>query len=251
MVSGIHTGHAGSRLAGHHSRGAGTVRSTASVRAGTTSHARGPAPGAASARGAHSNSSFKGGRTAHASATADSQQPLPSTNTVAESRFVGCSKKVRDSESDIVEKIFFLLMGVFNPMSVSTCLFFFGLSGLTLTKVMPGLSQGSLLPAGVLGLILSVQMQKLLGMLAGKLESSALLSMEDAIGVLGEISVSIPSGRTGEVVFVLGQGKRNYSAKSNDGETAISRGAKVLIVDIEDNVVFVEPIDACLDDLNS
>src|SRR5258708_1970059 len=89
MVSGIHTGHAGSRLAGHHSRGAGTIRSTASVRAGTARHAS----TASHARGKASGS-----------------------DTVAESRFIGCAKKVRHSESDIVEKIFFLLMGVFNPM---------------------------------------------------------------------------------------------------------------------------------------
>lgn len=236
MVSGIHAGHAGSRLAGNHARGAGTVRTSASVRTSTVTHARGASPRGTGARSTHNHSSVKGGRAAQ------------TTKGVEENSFVNCSKKVKDSESDIVEKIFFSLMGVFNPMSLSTCLFFFGLSGLTLIRVSPGLSQASLLPACVLALILSVQMQKLLGLLAGKLESSALLSMEDAIGSLGEISVSIPEGRTGEVVFVLGQSKRNYSAKALDCETKIQRGTKVLIVDIEDNVVFVEPFD---DDFNT
>ncbi len=64
--------------------------------------------------------------------------------------------------------------------------------------------------------------------------------VEEAIGHEAEVCVSIQPGRTGEVTYVLGSKRYNMPAKSNVAESVYKRGAKVMIADVREGVVFVD-----------
>lgn len=156
--------------------------------------------------------------------------------------FINASREV-ETESNFTEQLYFSAMGVLNPMALALFIFFFGASGLIVTRYSPGLGATSGIPAGVAGLLMTMVIQNCLGWFASKLENSVVNLLDDAIGLVGEITVSIATGRTGEVMFVLNQGRRNYAAKALDPAAEIKRGAKVLIVDREEDLMFVQPFD--------
>ena len=63
----------------------------------------------------------------------------------------------------------------------------------------------------------------------------------DAIGHVAEVSASIGQGGTGEVTYVIGTTRFNAAAKSASSSETIKRGSKVLIVEREGHLVYVEP----------
>lgn len=66
--------------------------------------------------------------------------------------------------------------------------------------------------------------------------------LSDAVGQTAEITLSIPTGGTGELVVLLGKTRKYYAAKCKDSLLEIKRGSKVKIVDIAVNTMFVEPV---------
>jgi hypothetical protein len=65
-------------------------------------------------------------------------------------------------------------------------------------------------------------------------------SRKEALGAIGEVSVGISNGGTGEIVAVVGHSLQHYCAKSARAEDQIGRGTKIRIVDVGPNVMFVE-----------
>jgi hypothetical protein len=157
--------------------------------------------------------------------------------------YVNCHDTALESEIDYKDQVFFFLMGILNPMSIAMSIFLFGASGLVILNYFPNMTKDSLIPAGFAALVLTMLFQNLLGMFAAKVENSALHILDDAIGSIGEITVPIPQGKTGEVMFVLGEGRKNYSAKCLNADKDIKRGTKVVIIDLEDSLALVEPCD--------
>lgn len=158
--------------------------------------------------------------------------------------YINCGASKGETDKEPIEQAYFLLMGILNPMSISMAVFFFGASGLAILRYMPGFTPSlTYLPAATGAVLGTAVLQGALGWFADRLENSSTNSLADAIGTTGEVTVSIPVGKTGEVLFVLGQGRKNYSAKSFDPQKEIKRGTRVLIVNLENNVVYVDPIE--------
>lgn len=129
------------------------------------------------------------------------------------------------------------VMSIVSPMSMSLFLAFFGLVGMAIYKLGPI----SLIPAIAAGVIMRQVGQYALRTFVRASHVSTASKVEDAIGHSAEVSVSIQPGRTGEITYVLGSKRYNMPAKSQQEESEFKRGAKVLICDIKNGVVFVEP----------
>jgi membrane protein implicated in regulation of membrane protease activity len=125
-------------------------------------------------------------------------------------------------------------------MRLSTFTGFFGAGGFLAWHYAPWLGYMTLIPAGVSGVIATEVMKRAMSLLVSKLSSSSLIKQEDSIGRIAQVSTPISDGRLGEVSYVIGTSRFNASAKAaHPGETFI-RGSKVMIVETEGPVVYVE-----------
>lgn len=136
---------------------------------------------------------------------------------------------------------YFQIMSVFNPTSISVFLGFVGLSGLAIKTAMPWLGLVSLVPAGIIGFVAVIVMRNVFAYLTARLNVSNTHRSGDAIGHIAEVSTPISAGGTGEVTYVIGTSRFNAAAKCSKPEEAVSRGSKVVIVEREGHLVFVEP----------
>lgn len=182
------------------------------------------------ARGGKVNSTTNGGA-GHSDASAGSEHLSQTYLNTTQSA---------ETDNLYLEQAFFFLMGIINPMSIALMIFFFGATGLLILRYLPGIPTENLWPALVGALLASSVTQHLLGWIAAKVENPELHLSDDVVGSVGEISVTIQPGKLGEVVFVLGLGRKNYQAKAMDPNKQIKRGTRVLIIDFEDNIAWVE-----------
>lgn len=128
-------------------------------------------------------------------------------------------------------------MSWMSPTSMAIFLGFFGVTGLTLYKL--GLI--SLVPAILAGLLMRNVTMLMLRWFVKNSHVSTTSRVEEAIGYEAEVCVSIQPGRTGEVTYVLGSKRYNMPAKSETADLIYKRGSKVMISDVRDGVVFVQP----------
>lgn len=129
------------------------------------------------------------------------------------------------------------VMSWISPASMAIFLAFFGITGMAVYK----LQALSLVPAILVGLIMRNATMMMLRWFVRQSHVSTTSRVEEAIGHLAEVCVSIQPGRTGEVTYVLGSKRYNMPAKSNEKESEYKRGSKVMIADVRDGVVFVDP----------
>jgi hypothetical protein len=129
------------------------------------------------------------------------------------------------------------VMGWISPASMAIFLAFFGITGMAIFK----LGALSLVPAIAVGLIMRNATMMLLRWFVSQSHVSTTSRVEEAIGHAAEVCVSIQPGRTGEVTYVLGSKRYNMPAKSAVAENEYKRGAKVMIADVREGVVFVDP----------
>ncbi len=134
-------------------------------------------------------------------------------------------------------------MRVLSPMSAAIFLFWFGMAGVFMMHYFSALGQLSLAPAAVASFVATTLTQKMMGAFLGKLKPTGGLSLEQSIGTIGELTVSIPENGTGEVLFMLGDSRCNYPAKAAKAGATIKRATRVVILNIENRIVYVEPYD--------
>jgi membrane protein implicated in regulation of membrane protease activity len=137
-------------------------------------------------------------------------------------------------------KLFFTVIGILSPMSLSLFTGFFGSVGFLTWHYAPWLGYLTLIPAIAVGAVATDVLKRTMSTIVGKLASSSLTKKEEAIGRIAQVNTPIAEGRLGEVSYVIGTTRFNASAKSNPGED-FARGSKVMIVDTQGPVVFVEP----------
>lgn len=147
--------------------------------------------------------------------------------------------KTGNIDVHVRQKTPFLLrfMSWMSPTSMAIFLGFFGLIGLTVYKL--GLI--SIVPAIAAGLIMRNVTMVMLRWFVRNSHVSTTSRVEEAIGYEAQVCVSIQPGRTGEITYVLGSKRYNMPAKSETADLEYKRGAKVIISDIRDGVVFVQP----------
>lgn len=129
------------------------------------------------------------------------------------------------------------VMSWVSPASMAIFLAFFGITGMAIFK----LGALSLVPAIAVGLLMRNVTMYMLRWFVRQSHVSTTARVEECIGHAAEVCVSIQPGRTGEITYVLGSKRYNMPAKSNVSETEYKRGSKVLISDVRDGVVFVDP----------
>jgi len=121
-------------------------------------------------------------------------------------------------------------------MAFLTC---FGAAGYLLTRLSPWAFPAVVLGAFIGGAIGAVIVARFLGLvLAGERE----MDPDDyrLAGTVGRVTVPIPAGGTGEVVFSKVGARRSEAARSLGG-TPIPRGAEVVITDYVDGKAIVQP----------
>lgn len=136
-----------------------------------------------------------------------------------------------------------LLLKITSPYTIACFAFFFGLMGLITLKYLPILGPITLLPATICGVIGYNIMTKMMNSLADKLYASSSHKEEDVIGTVGELTIPIEAGRTGEMIYVRGGTRHTVPAKGKDPSANIAKASKVWIADIVDGVFVVEPYD--------
>ncbi len=152
---------------------------------------------------------------------------------------------VNADSADRSEQLYFLILRLFNPLAMALFTFSFGAGGLVSLKYQIS-PVPSYVQACAVGLLFTWFVQKLMDWVISKLDTGTCDTVSDAIGMIAEVSVSIPSNGTGEVVLVLGQCRRNYPARAFDSYAELRRGSKVVIVENEGKIFFVESFDSVL-----
>lgn len=130
---------------------------------------------------------------------------------------------------------------IFNPMTIAVFLAFFGISGIFSLKIFPTLGIFSLIPAALVGLLITGQVIRAMGWMIRQMHVTSQPDTADFIGQRADVTVPIESGEVGEVVFVVGLSRYNKSARAVNPEAHFEQGSKVIISDVENNVVLVEP----------
>lgn len=139
------------------------------------------------------------------------------------------------------KNLYFTLLSIFSPMTISIFIGFFGATGITVRSFLPWMGPFTLIPAVLAGVVAVNLMKAILGWATSKLTASSLTSSQQAIGQIAEVNTPIKDGRLGEVSYVIGLTRFNAAARPAKVGSEISRGAKVIIVETDGPVVLVEP----------
>jgi hypothetical protein len=136
-----------------------------------------------------------------------------------------------------------LFLTIFNPMRMASFLLYFGVIGRLIQLIFPWMGWFTLLPAVIAGVIGSYLVLQLFAFMYAKLQSSSMAVVEDLIGQQADVTCAIPPGRTGEITYVTGAKRYASAAKAFKAGKGFAKGDKVMIVNIENSVYFVEPWD--------
>jgi membrane protein implicated in regulation of membrane protease activity len=128
-----------------------------------------------------------------------------------------------------------------NPMMIATFLTYFGLTGLIAHFGVPALSYYSLVPAFIAGYASTHILLYVMNWMSARMEISSAAIAENFVGLQAQVILPISNGRVGEITYETGSKRYNSPARANVPPRDFDRGEKVLIVDIRDNVMYVEP----------
>jgi len=132
-------------------------------------------------------------------------------------------------------------MSILSPMSMSLFTGFFGSVGFITWHYAPWLGYITLIPAITVAVVATEILKRAMTTLVSKLSSSSLTRKGEAIGRIAQVNTPITEDRMGEVTYVIGTTRFNSSAKAAKPGEAFARGTKVMIVETDGPVVFVEP----------
>lgn len=136
--------------------------------------------------------------------------------------------------------IYFTLLRIFSPMSISVFIGFFGVVGMAVRSMLPMLNFLSLIPAIIAGVVAINVMNAVMTWATSKLTASSLVSEQQSIGQIAEVNTPISNSQPGEVSYVVGLSRFNSPAKAAKDGAEFERGCKVIIVDRSGPMVFVE-----------
>ena len=130
---------------------------------------------------------------------------------------------------------------LFNTITVSTFLAFFGIAGLggvwglqlrPLASVAFALPTAMLIAGGQFALFVKVFV---------KAQASSEATMSDVLGCEADVLTSIPADRMGQISYVIKGSRYNVPAVSEDGKD-IARGTRVYVVNVKGNAFVVRPL---------
>jgi len=136
--------------------------------------------------------------------------------------------------------IYLKLVGFFSPIKLSLLFFFTGVVGVMTLLLFPGLGNWSLLPAGVLGYVISKLLLNVLSMAVTKLHTSTNFKQESLIGTVGVLTLSIKPGSLGEVLIPTRGSRHSAPARALDPNASIANNDKVIVSDFREGIFYVE-----------
>jgi membrane protein implicated in regulation of membrane protease activity len=134
-------------------------------------------------------------------------------------------------------------LGLLSPMSVAMFSAFFGLGGLLAAYLAPGLGIFTLVGALVTAWIGTGIIKSFVRWMFRHMHSSSSAGNDDIIGQTGEVNIAIQNNHPGEVIYVVKSKRYSSAARSMDTKLDLKKGEKVVIMDIKDHMVYVEPCD--------
>lgn len=130
-------------------------------------------------------------------------------------------------------------IGIFSMKVMGTMLMGFGAAGAIARLYDFGYLASSMIGVGF-GVVLAAMMFGLLELI-GRQQASSVSSAKNAIGSVGQVTVSIDADAAGEVGVSYGGQYLNYPARSRNGK-AIPKGRQVKVVDATGSNLTVEEI---------
>lgn len=241
-----HGGAAGhSAAGGHNVAGHGaTGHAAASGHSGAAGHSANAGHSGAAAHHANAahGSTGHGGAAAHAASIdgpATTTGPVVTEPSGIITRALG---KVHGLHVELKEESFLeVILGFLNPMSIATFLTFFGVCGF-IASVAFNFPVFISLPVAVVSGWSAVQiMIHVIAWLFENLGSSSEAKMADLVGRMAEVTLPIGEGKLGEVTYIVKSKRYSSPAKSVDPALALTKRSKVMISEVADYVVLVEP----------
>lgn len=143
-----------------------------------------------------------------------------------------------DSLQGLFHALSFDHLDILQPMVLVSGITVFGGTGVVLT-LYTQLTSGKI---GILSVILAVVLSILIYFGYVKpmknSENSIAYSMQDLVGLPGEVSVTVPAEGYGEVILKIGAGHSNHIAISQSGKE-LPTGTKIFVTKVEKSVVSV------------
>jgi membrane protein implicated in regulation of membrane protease activity len=134
-----------------------------------------------------------------------------------------------------------VIFELFNPMMLAVFLFYFGLTGLILHFQLPMLGAIGLVPAVIVGFIATRVLSVVMHFLFAKTEISSLAVVEELIGTAATVTVPVTPGKVGEITYIVQSKRFTSPAKAFVPTSEFKKGSKVMISEIKDNVMYIEP----------
>ncbi len=126
-----------------------------------------------------------------------------------------------------------------NPVALLAFLGGFGAAGFISRGVGMGV-WSALVVALVAGLLFSLLLFQIFVRVVLTSEGSVAPALEEAVGKLATVTLTIPVAGLGAVAYVVA-GQRQTIAARQQGEQPIPAGAEVVIIDLQQNVAIVRP----------
>jgi membrane protein implicated in regulation of membrane protease activity len=140
----------------------------------------------------------------------------------------------------ILDALTFDLPGIFNTTVVMSALTALGGAGVLLTIYTPLTPIIIFMLALCSGIILSILFYFLYVKPMESAENSTGFSIKDFIGMVGEVTIPIPSKGYGEIVLSIAGAASNQIAASFD-EIDIPSGSQALVIEVRDGTLLVSP----------
>ncbi len=139
------------------------------------------------------------------------------------------------------DRIGFFILGLLSPMNIAIQLAFFGFGGLLVLHAYPLLGLLTLIPAVLISLGASNLFRVIVSWMVRSMESPAPLSMNDIVGMVGEVNTPIPAGHIGEITYVADAKRCHAPAKAQSATLSLKRGDKVIVTDTNEGLFIVTP----------
>lgn len=150
---------------------------------------------------------------------------------------------IGDVISDFIDGIFDGLFGDFlNPLLIFSTTGVIGGTGVLLTKYTEMNDFYVLMIALFVGLISYFLIYYFLVVPISQAETSTGYSMMDLEGKTAEVTITIPKDGLGEILISSTNSSSNQIAKSID-EVDIAQGTRVVVVKVEDDIVYVSSLE--------
>jgi hypothetical protein len=138
-------------------------------------------------------------------------------------------------------KVGLFILGLLSPMSIAMKLMVFGMAGALLLYLLPWLGFLSIPPAMFAAWLGSNIFKQGMRWMMKNLETSSISKVGDLVGQLAEVNIPFKDGSTGEVTYIVQSKRINSAAQPFKPGCEFKRGMQVLIVEVKDHMVLVEP----------